>query len=117
VVSMRPKGDSKEIHGRCACPGSAIGRVRVLLNSGQIREMMEGEILVTQATTPDFVPAMKKAKAIITNEGGVTCHAAIVSRELGVPCIVGTLNATKWLKTGDLVDVHAASGIVKKIGK
>lgn len=106
---------SKELQGQCASPGSAIGRARVLLNSSQIKDMQEGEILVVQATTPDFVPAMKKAKAIVTNEGGITSHAAIVSRELGVPCIVGTENATKLLKTGDLIDVHAASGIIKKI--
>lgn len=111
------KTDSKEIHGQCASPGSAIGKARVLESPKQIGEMQEGEILVAQATTPDFVPAMKKAKAIITNEGGLTSHAAIVSRELGVPCIVGTQNATKRIKTGDLIDVHAASGIVKKIQK
>ncbi len=115
VVTQTAVEESKELHGTCACPGSAIGKARVLLNSNQIHEMREGEVLVTQATTPDFVPAMKKAKAIITNEGGITSHAAIVSRELGVPCIVGVANATKQIKTGDLIDVHAASGTIKKI--
>lgn len=107
----------KELHGTCACPGSAMGKVRIMLSPKQVGEMQEGEILVAQATTPDFVPAMKKAKAIITNEGGITSHAAIVSRELGVPCIVGTQHATKLLKTGDLIEVHAASGTIKKIEK
>ncbi len=115
VVTQTAVEESKELHGTCACPGSAIGKARVLLNSNQIHEMREGEILVAQATTPDFVPAMKKAKAIITNEGGITSHAAIVSRELGVPCIVGVANATKLIKTGELIEVHAASGTIKKI--
>lgn len=109
--------NTNEIHGQCASPGSAIGKARVLLSASEISQMQEGEILVAQATTPDFVPAMKKAKAIITNEGGLTSHAAIVSRELGVPCIVGTKFATKQIKTGDLLDVHAASGVVKKISQ
>ncbi len=64
-------------------------------------------------TTPDFIPAMKKASAIITDEGGITCHAAIVSRELKKPCIIGTTNATKILRNGDSVEVDANNGIVK----
>ena len=64
-------------------------------------------------TTPDFVPAMRKAAAIITNEGGITCHAAIVSRELGKPCITGTKIASKVLKDGDMVEVDAEKGIVR----
>jgi len=74
-----------------------------------------GEILITSMTRPEFVPLMKKASAIITNEGGMTCHAAIVSRELGIPCIIGTKIATKVLKDGDEVEVDANQGIVKII--
>ena len=74
--------------------------------------MQKGEVLVTEMTTPDFVPAMKKAVAIITNTGGMTCHAAIVSRELGVPCIVGTKNATSVLHDGQLITVDAVMGKV-----
>jgi pyruvate,water dikinase len=73
----------------------------------------EGEILVTSMTRIEFVPLMKKAKAIITDEGGIACHAAIVSRELGVPCVIGTKNATKILKDGDLIELDIEKGIVK----
>jgi pyruvate, water dikinase len=66
-------------------------------------------------TTPDFVPIMGKAGAIITDEGGITCHAAIVSREMKIPCVVGTEIATKVLKDGDLVEVDADNGVVRKV--
>jgi pyruvate,water dikinase len=68
-------------------------------------------------TRPEFVPLMKKASAIVTAEGGITCHAAIVSRELGIPCVIGTKNATKVLKTGDEIEVDAEKGIVKILSK
>ena len=77
-------------------------------------KMEYGDILVAWATNPAIVPAMKKAAAIVTNEGGLTCHAAIVSRELNIPCIVGTKIATEVLKDGDIVEVDADNGIVKK---
>ncbi|ENO12444.1 phosphoenolpyruvate synthase/pyruvate phosphate dikinase [Thermoplasmatales archaeon SCGC AB-539-C06] len=70
--------------------------------------------MVTTMTTPDMVPAMQKAAAIVTDEGGLTCHAAIVSREMGIPCIVGTGNATETLKEGEIVTVHATQGNVYK---
>ena len=75
----------------------------------------KGDILVTWATNPTMVPLMKKASAVVTDEGAVTCHAAIVSRELGVPCIIGTGFATKILKNGDTIIVDANKGIVKKL--
>lgn len=68
-------------------------------------------------TTPDFVPAMKKAAAVITDEGGITCHAAIMSRELGIPCVIGTKIATKVLRDGDLVEVDAEKGVVRILKK
>jgi pyruvate,water dikinase len=68
-------------------------------------------------TTPDLMPAIEKAVAIVTDEGGMLCHAAIVSRELGIPCIIGTRNATSILRDGDLVEVDAEKGIVRKIKK
>ncbi len=80
-------------------------------------EMDGGEILVTETTSPDFVPLMKKAGGIIANQGGLNSHAAIMSRELGVPCLVGTYHATEILKTGDLVELDAESGIVKILEK
>ena len=68
-------------------------------------------------TSPDYVPAMQRAAAIVTDEGGITSHAAIVARELGLPCIVGTVHATKSLKNGDRVEVDAFTGVVRKINK
>ena len=98
--------------GLGASPGVAVGPVKHIPTPKDIERMNEGEILVTEMTTPDFVPAMKKAAAIVTNSGGTTCHAAIVSRELGIPCIVGTQNATEVLKEGELVTVDAVHGMV-----
>jgi pyruvate,water dikinase len=102
------------VKGNGVSPGKASGTVKVILNAKNISNFQKGEILVTEMTTPDWVPAMKIAAAVITNLGGKTCHAAIVSRELGVPCIVGTENATKVLKDGDVVTVDGQRGIVFK---
>ncbi len=74
-----------------------------------------GDILVTTMTRPDFMQLMRKAKAVVTDEGGIICHAAIVSRELGIPCIIGTKNATKILNTGDQIEMDLKTGIIKKI--
>jgi len=79
--------------------------------------MQKGDILISIATNPDLVPAMKIAGAIVTDVGGITCHAAIVSRELNIPCVVGTKIATKALHEGDLIDVDATHGIVRIIKK
>lgn len=107
------KTEVSEITGRVANPGIVRGIARVLLSSTEIARVQVGDILVTAMTTPDFVPAMKTAAAIVTDEGGIICHAAIVSRELGKPCIIGTKIATKVLKEGDLVEVDAEKGIVR----
>jgi phosphohistidine swiveling domain-containing protein len=109
------KETKSEILGMIACQGYAKGRVKVLADANEGHKMEKGDILVTTMTTPDFLPYMEKAAAIITDEGGVTCHAAIVSREFGIPCIVGTENATEVLKDGDIVEVDAVKGIVRKI--
>ncbi len=109
------KSDVSEIEGVSANQGRVEGYVRVLISPKEIHKMKEGEILVTTMTSPDFVPAMKKAAAIVTDEGGITSHASIVSRELGIPCVIGTKIATKILKTGDFVDVRANHGLVKII--
>jgi len=103
----------KEISGTTAYKGKVTGIVRILYQKDQIKSFKEGEILVTSMTTPEFVPAMKKASAIVTDEGGVLCHAAIVSRELKKPCIIGTKIATDVLKDGDSVEVDANSGVVR----
>lgn len=106
-----------ELRGRVACPGIIGGKVRVVLMKKDIGFVEEGEILVSTMTTPDFVPAVKKCAAIITDEGGITCHAAIVSRELQKPCIIGTKIATKVLKNGDVVEVDAEKGIVRILSR
>lgn len=107
--------DVTQLNGSCACPGQAIGVVRIINLATEADKMNHGDILVSRATTPDIVAAMKKAAAIITDMGGITCHAAIVSRELGIPCVIGTKIATKVLKDGDRVEVDANKGIIKKI--
>ncbi len=101
------------VRGLPASPGVAVGVVKVLFDPHKNSHLMEeGDVLVTKMTDPDWVPLMKKAAAIVTDEGGMTCHAAIVSRELGIPCIVGTKNATQELSTGTLVTVDATRGVV-----
>ena len=111
--------DKKEniiISGLPASPGFVSGKAHVILDVKDIDQFNSGEILITVMTSPDWVPAMKKAKAIVTDEGGITSHAAIVSRELGVPCIVGTgghgKKATETIKTGDIITVDSKNGLV-----
>ena len=105
------------IKGNCASKGKAIGIVKVCRGEKEISKMKEGEILVACMTQPEFVPAMKKAIAVITDEGGLTCHAAIVSRELGIPCVIGTRIATQVLKDGMKVEVDADKGMVRILEK
>ncbi len=93
------------------------GSVRLVFTHDDIKLFPKDAILVTAMTSPDFVPAMKTASAIVTDEGGVTCHAAIVARELGKPCIIGTKIATKVLKDGDEIEVDAEQGVIKIIKK
>lgn len=100
------------IKGFPASPGVGAGKTHLIPSVEQVSEFQRGEILVTEMTAPDWVPAMKKAKGIVTDSGGMTCHAAIVSRELGIPCIVGTRNGTKVLASGMEVTVDAKSGVV-----
>lgn len=105
----------KVISGRVAYEGKAKGRARIINSRKELGDFLEGEILVASTTTPDFLSAMKKAAAIISEHGGVICHAAITSRELKKPCVVGVKGATQVLKNGDLVEVDAEKGIVKII--
>lgn len=100
------------VDGLAASPGIASGKVIVVPTIKDIEKVKESCILVTKMTNPDWVPIMKKSKAIVTDEGGTTCHAAIVSRELGIPCIVGTENGTKKLKDGMTVTVDGYNGYV-----
>jgi pyruvate, water dikinase len=100
------------VRGLGAAPGIASGPVRVIAMLADADRLAEDEVLVTHMTAPDWVPLMRKAAAIVTDSGGMTCHAAIVSRELGIPCVVGTAEATKVLRDGELVTVDAGEGAV-----
>lgn len=98
--------------GLPASPGIATGVARLIMSLSEAGKMNNGDILVTKMTAPDWVPYMRKAAAIVTTEGGITCHAAIVSRELGIPCIVGTGNATEVMRDGEVYTVDANSGVI-----
>ena len=100
------------LKGLPASKGVASGVVKIVHNPDELEKVQKGDILVTKMTDPDYVPAMKRAAAIVTDEGGMTSHAAIVSREMEIPCIVGTEKATQILKDGDVITVDAFKGIV-----
>lgn len=104
--------DTPKLTGTPASPGMATGHVKIVASPKEIKKVTPGDILVADMTSPDYVPAMKKAGAIVTNKGGLTSHAAIVSRELGVPCVVGTGSATTDLKEGNVVTVDGAKGLI-----
>lgn len=113
--NLIPDEEISEISGMCACPGEAKGEVKIIEVPSDIPKMNQGDILVSETTYPSLVPAMKKAGAIVTNAGGLTCHAAIVSRELRIPCVVGTKIANKIFKDGDRVEVNATKGIIRRV--
>jgi pyruvate, water dikinase len=100
------------LRGLGAAPGVASGRARVVATLAEAGDLSADDVLVAHMTTPDWVPLMRRAAAIVTDSGGMTCHAAIVSRELGIPCLVGTGSATETLRDGELVTVDAGKGIV-----
>ncbi len=102
------------LKGAAASIGQAFGTVKVIHSPKEIDKIQKGDILVTEMTTPDYVPAMRRAAGIATDTGGRTCHAAIVSRELGIPCVVGTGTATHTLKNSQIVTVDGAKGLVYK---
>ena len=106
-----PKG----IKGFSACKGIARGIAIIVKNIEDLENVKEGNILIAPMTTTNFVPILSKVQAIVTDEGGITCHAAIISREMNIPCIIGTRLATKAFKSGDLIEVDAEKGIVRKI--
>lgn len=107
--------DVREVTGQVGCVGMAAGIVKLVFRPSDMSKMNIGDILVSIATDPDIVPAMKKAAAIVTEQGGMTSHAAIVARELGIPCVIGTKIAIKVFTDGDRVEVDATKGIVRKI--
>ena len=102
----------REFNGLSASTGTVVGKVKVCKSLQDINKVQEGDILVASMTRPEYLPAMKKAAAFITDEGGITCHAAIIAREMKKPCIIGTKIATQVLKDGDMVEVKADHGLV-----
>jgi pyruvate,water dikinase len=114
VTEETAASDKQEviIKGQAASTGMASGPVKIIHSPDEIDQILKGDVLVTEMTTPDYVPAMKRAAAIVTDAGGRTCHAAIVSRELGIPCVVGTETATTTLKVGQVITVDGKNGFV-----
>lgn len=112
-VEKKAIGDS--VKGMPASPGVARGIVRIIWTPKETNKMKKGDILVASETTPDFMPGIYQAAAIVTDMGGITSHAAVIAREFGIPCVVGTKNATRVFKDCDLVEVDADRGIVRKI--
>ena len=109
--------DELELGGQVACLGFVEGPAKIILDPTKAEGFQNGDILVTINSNPAFMSIIKKCAAIVTDEGGMTCHAAIISRELNIPCIVGTKVATKVLHNGDIVEVDADKGIVKIVNK
>jgi len=107
--------DVKMISGSIGSKGTAKGIVKIVYTNKDLDKIVEGDILVATMTRQDFIPAIRKAAALVTDEGSVTCHAAIIARELNKPCIVATKNGTRILKDGDLVEVDANKGTIKKL--
>ena len=117
VSSHSTGGTNEVLKGQIGSKGNVRGKVRIVLNVNSDHGFQNGEILVTGMTRPEYVPLMKKASGVVTDEGGITCHAAIISRELGMPCVIGTKIATRMFKTGDLVEVDANNGLVRMLEK
>lgn len=115
ILGSTDLSDVDDFRGLTATMGKATGKVKIIKSAKEINKIEKGDILVAVMTRPDYVPAMRKAAAIVTDEGGITSHAAIISRELGIPCIIGTKIATKVLKDGMFVEVNANHGWVKII--
>lgn len=101
------------ITGRTAFPGIVSGPVKIVRGNKDFDKIKKGDILVASMTTPSMAPIMKRAAAFVTDEGGITCHAAILAREMKKPCVIGTKKATSSLKDGYLVEVNANKGVVK----
>lgn len=126
TLKRRRNGDEEDreqggqellLKGQGASPGIGEGPVKIVTSAKQLDKVKKGDILVTEMTSPDYVPAMRLVEAIITDKGGQTSHAAIVSRELGIPCVVGTQDATSKLKDGELVRVNGQTGEIYKAEK
>ncbi|MBU0590785.1 hypothetical protein KKF81_03070 [Candidatus Micrarchaeota archaeon] len=106
---------TQEISGIIGSKGKATGTVKIIVTEDDLHKISKGDVIVALTTNPAYTPAMAKAVAFVTDQGGITCHAAIVAREMKKPCIIGTQNATSILKDGDLVEVDADNGKVRKL--
>jgi len=106
---------SNEVIGECAYPGRVRGTVKIVNEPSEMVKFKRGDILISNATDPSLLPIMKKAAAFVTNMGGLTCHAAIVARELEIPCVIGTKVATQVFADGQRVEVDAINGKVRRI--
>lgn len=115
IIVIESQDKINEFKGNVAYKGIIKGTVKIIKDVSELEKVKLGDILVTQMTFPSFIPAMIKASAFVTDEGGITCHATIVAREMKKPCVIGTKIATKVLKDGDVVEVDADKGIVRKI--
>jgi pyruvate,water dikinase len=104
-----------EVRGTTAQPGRVFGLARIVIKKTDLEQVQPGDVIVAEMTNPDYVPWMKRAAAFVTDEGGMTCHAGIVARELGKPCVVGTKIATKVFKDGDMLEVDAMNGLVRRL--
>lgn len=113
--ALRKHGEEGVVNGRPAYAGKASGRVRIVFDPSKAGNFREGEVLVTGMTRPEFLPLVKKAAAVVTDAGGMLSHAAIVARELKKVTVIGTEKATKVFKDGDLVEVDAEKGVVRKL--
>ncbi|HLC98985.1 MAG TPA: PEP-utilizing enzyme [Candidatus Nanoarchaeia archaeon] len=114
-IEQKQEGGAGEIKGMIANRGKAQGTVKIVKRAKDIEKVEKGDMLVASSTHPDYITAMQRAAAFVTDEGGLTSHAAIVAREMGKPCIVGTKNATNRLKDGDKIEVDANKGIIRKL--
>lgn len=114
-LQIEKLGKAREVKGIIGSTGKARGVAKIVYTNKDLHKVREGDIMIATMTRQDFVPAIRGAVALVTDEGSVTCHAAIISRELKIPCIIGTKIATKVLKDGDLVEVDANNGVVRKI--
>jgi len=113
TIEQTIENEFTEIRGMIACPGKVKGRAVIIKKESDFSKMRSGSIIVTPMTRPDFLPFIKKAAAIVTDEGGITSHAAIVSREFKIPCVIGTQIASRKLKDGDLIEVNANHGVIR----
>lgn len=112
-INLFDKETGQEVRGQAAYLGKVSGVARVVTSISEFNKIQDGDILITNSTTPDFAPMLKKVRAIVAEEGGVLSHASVIARELHIPCIIGTKNATQVLKDGVMVEVDANNGIIR----